>query len=301
LLQAAAQFAALWVALLAAAPAAATSLTYCSKPPALSVAEQDRLLRFGAVIKQELEASGAELALIARSGLDLERFGVRYSHAGISLKASDNTPWSVRQLYYACDESRPLIFDQGIAGFVLGTAEPALGFVSLVLLPEEQSRVLARTALDRRQALQMLNTRYSANAYPFSLQYQNCNQWVLELLALSFSGLADSGGGRAQAQAWLKDQAYVPQVFEVGWRPLMWLAELSPWLHSDDHPPADLQQARFRVSMPESIDAFVRGQLPQARRIELCHDEQQVVIREGWEALPADCRPGPGDRVVPLR
>ena len=53
--------------------------------------------------------------------MDLSRFGVRYSHSGVSLKTGDNAPWSVRQLYYACDEERPRLYDQGLAGFVFGT------------------------------------------------------------------------------------------------------------------------------------------------------------------------------------
>src|SRR5436190_12809502 len=105
---------------LAAVPwsAHASALRFCDKQAVLSAEQQDKLIRFGAIIKAELDKSGENLALIARSGLDLSRFGVRYSHAGVSLKASQNTPWSVRQLYYACDEQKPRIFDQGMAGFV---------------------------------------------------------------------------------------------------------------------------------------------------------------------------------------
>src|SRR5215470_13398506 len=78
---------------------------FCDRAAPMSAPQQARLLRFAALIKQELDASGEAVALIARSGLDLSRFGLRYSHAGVSLKAS-GTPWSVRQLYYACDEQR---------------------------------------------------------------------------------------------------------------------------------------------------------------------------------------------------
>src|SRR5689334_14990247 len=89
-------------------------------------------------------------------------------------------PWSVRQLYYACDESRPRIFDQGMSGFALGAEAPVSGHVSLVLLPEAESATLAAAALDNRLALSLLAGRYSANAYAYSTRYQNCNQWVAE-------------------------------------------------------------------------------------------------------------------------
>ena len=274
----------------------------CAGPEKLSPTDKDRLLRFGAVVKLELESSGRSLALISRSGLDLSRFATRYSHAGLSLQASDNTPWSVRQLYYACDESRPRVFDQGISGFVLGTDEPTEGYISLVFLPEDASAALERTALDKVQALQVLSGSYSANAYPFSLLYQNCNQWVMELLAVAWSGMGLHGGDNARhdAQDWLRSVGYVPSVIDVGWRPLIWLGHLLPWVHNDDHPDEDVARAFYRVSMPASIEGFVRAHTPQAIRVELCHTATRVVIHRGWEAIAAGCEAGPGDTVIAL-
>ena len=214
----------------------------CDPPDTLSAEQKDKLFRFGAIIKAELEKSGQRLALIARSGTDLSRFGVRYSHAGFSLKNSPDTPWAVRQLYYACDQKQPLIFDQGMLGFLLGMNEASLGYVSVVLLPTAEAAEVEQAALDKRQSLQMLGATYSANAYPFSLQYQNCNQWVAEVLALAQGRLNDGAPPREQAQAWLKGQGYTPSVMDVGWRPLMWAAYLVPWLHNDDHPAEDLAQ-----------------------------------------------------------
>lgn len=284
----------------AQAASPSSSSQFCDGQAELGAAAQDRLIRFGAVVKNELERSGQRLALIARSGLDLERFGQRYSHAGLSLKASQNTPWSVRQLYYACDEGRPRIFDQGMSGFVLGTSDPSIGYVSIVLLPEEAAAVLERTALDDRQALQLLGASYSANAYPFSLRYQNCNQWLAELMALAWGRPAGAAAPRAEAQQWLRQAGYTPTAIEVGWRPLMWLAAFIPWLHSDDHPAEDLAARRYRVSMPASLEGFVRDTLPGARRIELCHTEHQIVIRRGWEPLAEGCRAAAQDEVIAL-
>jgi hypothetical protein len=72
------------------------SLQFCGRASPLTARQQDRLLRVAAILKDELEASGASVALVARSGLDLQRFRVRYSHAGVSLKSSANAHWSVR-------------------------------------------------------------------------------------------------------------------------------------------------------------------------------------------------------------
>jgi hypothetical protein len=276
----------------------ASALRLCAGPDALSAADKDRLFRFGAIVKAELEQSGASLALIARSGLDLSRFGARYSHAGLTLKSSSNAPWSVRQLYYACDEERPRIYDQGMSGFVLGTDEPAVGYIALVFLPPAAAATLEATALDNRQALQVLNARYSANAYPYSLQYQNCNQWVMELLALAWAALPATIDARQDAQLWLKARGYAPSVMDVGSRLLMALGNVMPWLHSDDHPEEDLARAVYRVSMPASIEAFVRQEAPTASRVEICHNQRHVVIHRGWDDIAGGCEPGAGDTVI---
>lgn len=280
----------------------ADSLRFCDRQAELSAGQQDKLLRFGAIIKAELEKSDRSLALIARSGLDLSRFNVRYSHAGLSLKASQNTAWSVRQLYFACDEGKPRLYDQGLSGFLLGTGDRSIGYVSIVLLPPAEAAELERMALDNRHALQLLGATYSANAYAFSQRYQNCNQWVMELLAAAWGGLADDADDnrRARAQHWLKSKGYAPSVFEVGSRLLMWLGNFIPWLHSDDHPGEDIERLVFRVSMPASIEAFVRLIVPDATRMEFCHTDRHVVIRRGWEPIAEGCQPGAEDTVIAL-
>ena len=288
------------LAALGGSHAHATSLQACDPPDKLTAAQKDKIFSFGAVIKAELEKSGQRLALISRAGLDLGRFGVRYSHAGFSLKHSPDTPWAIRQLYYACDEKQPHIFDQGMLGFLLGMNEPGLGYVSVVLLPDADTAELERAALDKQQALKLLGATYSANAYPFSLQYQNCNQWVVEVLAAARGRLLEGGSPalREQAQAWLHDRGYIPSVIDVGWRPLMWATALVPWLHNDDHPAADQAQALYRVSMPAAIENFVRTQVPGAQRLEFCHTERHVVVRRGWAPIAEGCVPEADDTVI---
>jgi hypothetical protein len=295
-------------ACLALSPAAHAGLSnLCDRQAKVSAAEQDTLYRFAAIIKSELNQSGASVALVARSGLDLSRFGLRYSHSGIALARSENAPWSVRQLYYACDEGLPRVFDQGISGFLLGTDNPHIGYLSVVLLPGEQADAIERSALSKRQALQVLGSHYSANAYAFSTRYQNCNQWVMELLASAWAEAptpdgttGDPANERAAAQAWLQAQAYEPTVMAVGSWWLMQATAVIPYLHTDDHPAPDLALRQFRINMPASIEAFVQRQMPAAQRIELCHADKRVVIHRGWSLLPEGCQPGEGDTLIEL-
>ena len=133
------------LALAATAGAAqAGALPYCDAQPDLSAAQRYTLLQVAAVVRQDLQRAGTTAALVSRSGLDLKRFGQRYSPAGISLAASPAVPWSVRQLYYDCDERRARLFDQGLAGFLLGQHDARVGFVSLVMLPEAAARPMAQ-------------------------------------------------------------------------------------------------------------------------------------------------------------
>ena len=290
---------ALGLALIARASLGA-SLDFCNGPAEPTAAAQDRLIQVAALVKAELDQSGAQMALVSRSGLALQRLDQRYSHAGVSLKASDNAPWSVRQLYYACDEQRPRLFDQGMSGFVMGANDPDEGYLSIVLLPAAAAAPIERAARDDAQALKLLGDTYSANAYAFSTRYQNCNQWLAELMASAWATAADAGENRTRAQQALVQAGYAPTVLDLGWQPLVWLAGQIRWLHTDDHPADDLAAARFRVSMPASIEGFVRQQVPDARRIELCYTATQVVIRRGWTPIAAGCQPGPGDAVIAL-
>ncbi|MBK6865725.1 MAG: DUF2145 domain-containing protein [Ideonella sp.] len=274
------------------------ALQLCESPQQPDATQQDKALRLAAIVKAELAASAGGVALISRSGVDLSRFGFRHSHAGFALKASRNAPWSVRQLYYACDEARPRIFDQGLAGFLLGSDGAGPAYAAVVLLPEGAAVPLARAALDDRLALQLLAPAYSANAYPFGERYQNCNQWVAEMLAASWGG---AGATRGEAQQWLRERGYAASVFDGAEQPLLWLGSaFVPLIHADDHPAHDRMQMRYRVSMPASLEAFVRAQVPAAERVEFCRTERHVVVRRGWDPIADGCTAREGDRLIAL-
>ena len=273
---------------------------FCDRPPVQNARQQDRILRFAAVIRQELEASGEELALISRSGVDLGDIGIRFSHSGLTFRQGGDVPWSVRQLYYACDEGKPRLYDQGIAGFLFNGDEPAIGYVSILLLPPEPALALRRAALDRQRALRLLAGHYSANAYPFSTRYQNCNQWVVELMAAAWGDLAGGDDLRERAQAWLAASGYDPAPVDLDSHLLKFAAVFMPLVHLDDHPQEARHGLQFQVSLPATIETFVRERMPQARRVELCHDEHRIVIRQGWRPIAEGCREEDGDRVVAL-
>ncbi|OWQ84598.1 hypothetical protein CDN98_19055 [Roseateles terrae] len=282
------------------AAAQAQSFGLCERSQAVSAADQDLILRFTALVVRELEASGAGTALVSRAGTDLSRFGLRYSHAGMALKDNPAGAWSVRQLYYVCDESRPRLFDQGLAAFLLAGRSAGTHVVSIVTLPASAraaEQQLHDRVRDAPTALSLLSPRYSANAYAFGLTYQNCNQWIAEMMAAAWDPsfavpeLSATGYNREHAQRWLRSAGYAPTDIQVGSHGLMFIGQWIPLLHMDDHPLEDLYALRLRVSLPGALEAFLQQQVPAAQRVELCLRDRQVVVHRGWSPLGEDCRP----------
>lgn len=284
----------------AVSPALATASNICDRTQPLQASEQDRLLRFAGLVREQLNASGEDVVLISRAGLDMSLFDIRYTHAAIGWREADGR-WTIRQLYYDCENGHPHIFDQGVAGFVMGIENATVGYISIVTLPPDAAQALHRTVLDAPVALQLLATTYSANAYAFGLDYQNCNQWVAELMGVAWGELPAGDDLRAQAQLWLQRAGYAPEpvVIRPGW--LIHAAAAIPFVHVDDHPSADRKARTLRVSLPGALEDFVRHRHPGSERIEICHDGRQAMVHQGWEPVGAHCRAEDGsDRVVAL-
>ncbi|MCL9846904.1 DUF2145 domain-containing protein [Ralstonia solanacearum] len=294
------------LAILAAGTASAAGLAassaashFCDRTTPFTAGQQDRLLRFAAVVRDELERTRGSAALISRSGLDLSRFRIRYSHAAVAWR-SEAGAWTARQLYYACDEGRPRLYDQGVAGFAMGIDNPSHGYVSIVRLPTDAANTLRLATLDTPRALRLLAANYSANAYPFSTRYQNCNQWVVELLASAWGDLSEGADLRERAQHWLRQADYAPEPVDVDSPVLMFASTFVPLVHLDDHPEEDVFSMKLEISLPLTVEAFIRQRLPDSERIELCYDAKRVVVHHGWEPIADGCEPTEGDRVVSL-
>jgi hypothetical protein len=277
---------------------ASNSSVFCDQTAVLTAEEKNQLLNFSATVKNVLQKSGNDMAIISRSGIDLDRFEIRYSHAGFTLKNSANTPWAVRQLYYGCDEEKPSIYDQGLSGFLMDHDTRSIPYVSLVFMPPPMETALAKAALDKQTALNLLGALYSANAYPFSTQFQNCNQWLLEVMAFGWGHIESKGDYRADAQQWLKENKYQPTDIDVKHRYLVWASHFVPLVHNSDQPAENLDKNLYQVSMPASIESFVKAQVPQATRVELCLNKGKIVIHHGWDMIPEGCLVGEGDEVV---
>jgi hypothetical protein len=140
-------------------------------------------------------------------------------------------PGSARQLYYACDERRPRIYDQGLAGFAMGTDDPALGYLSIVRLPPQGwrcNRRFTRLAPAGRAVQRQCLRLQPALPELQSMADRNAGRRV--------GRSADGEDLRERAQAWLRKEGYAPEPVEVGSRFWMLASYFVPLLHLDDHP-----------------------------------------------------------------
>ncbi|MFG6447779.1 DUF2145 domain-containing protein [Roseateles sp. BYS180W] len=288
-------------ALLGGPGAQAASLQFCDTSTALSPAALDEVLALSVQVQAQLEARGARAAVVARDGLGLQRWGQRYSHAGVVWQDGPAGAWTVRQLYYACGEGHARLFDQGLGAFISGSRGGAVRFLRLLLLPVSAEAALHAHATDARSAHAWLHPHYSANAHAFGTRFQNCNQWLAELMAAAWGGpfpvSAEAGaaqGDRAAAQAWLQREGYTATRIHAG--PLLLAAAFSPWLHLADHPAADRASGQLQVVLPQDLMDWAAQRHPGSRQLEFCRNARELWLREDGPPLPADCQPAPDAR-----
>ena len=280
----------------AQATTSAAMAASCPAPREASAAELDALLQMTAMLMDSLQEQSPRVALIARSGLNLQALGLRYSHAGWLRPVGRGRDWVIRQLYYDCDTAQPRVFDEGLAAFVRGVASGTQPRLSVVWWPDEPTQALAQAVEDDGLALALLSPHYQAQAHAWSPHSQNCNQWLVEMLAAGLGGARN----RQAAQHWLRGQGYEGTTLQLPWVGWRWAMALLPHMGLQHHPPQNLQALRLEVSMPASIERFVQKRWPQAQRMEWCLRGREVVVRRSWVELDEACNAQADDEVRPL-
>lgn len=242
----------------AAGALAALALLLALSPPALAgraceartptFAAVSQSFRLALAIREKLDASDARLALVARVGRDMSKYGLRYSHAAFVVRDHERGPWTAVHLLNHCSSDRADLFEDGLANFFL---DDMFAYEALLLVPtpEQQERLIKALAAPRR----VFEERYNLVAYPFSTLYQNSNQWLLETLA-------DSEGDRAAAQRWLKARGYRPSTLRISTLTRLGGRMFRANVAFDDHPFDRRMAGRIDVATVESIAEFLQRQ-----------------------------------------
>lgn len=210
----------------------------------------------GQGLQAALEASGADVALVARQGQDLSRYHLKYSHAGLAFRPAPGQPWRVYELLNDCGTADSELWVDGLANFFL---DDPFTLDALVMSPPPKVAAHLKEMLADPAALRKLHqVKYNMVAYPFSTKYQNSNQWVLEVLAASEASDVRVRT-REQAQGWLKLAGYQPTEMNIG--PLTRLGGrmFKANIAFDDHPSALRFSDRINAVTVDSMQAFLQS------------------------------------------
>ena len=192
--------------LLLATTAAAHAGRPCEEKP-----QTTRQIELGLNLAQatarQLDASGAQVALLARAGQDLSKYGLQWSHLGFVYRDASQQPavWRVMHKLNHCGSDHAALYRQGLGEFFLD--RPHRHDAAFVVLRPELQQALLPLLADNTRVARLNERRYSMVAYPFATTYQQSNQWVLETLT---SAAEPEIGSRRDAQAWLQRQGYRP-------------------------------------------------------------------------------------------
>lgn len=197
-----------------------------------------------------LDASGAQVVVLARSGQDLTRYGLAWSHLGLAYR--DAGRWRVVHKLNQCGSAQAAVYRQGLGEFFLDDLhEYKAGIV--VPTPAVQARLLD-TLGDNGRVTRLNTPAYNMLAYPWSQRYQQSNQWALETLAMTQEPAATS---RERAQAWLKLQGYEPTTLRLGALTRLGARATAANIAFDDHPNEKRFTDRIETVTVDSVFAWL--------------------------------------------
>lgn len=203
--------------------------------------------------------SGARVVVLGRSGQDLGKYQLRYSHLGWAYKTPEG-PWRVMHKLNQCGTSTGAIYRQGLGEFFLDDLwrHEAVWSVPAAHLQTPLYDLLN----DSRRNLRLNERDYNMVAYAWGTRYQQSNQWAVETLALA----AEPGvTSREQAQAWLGFKGYQPSTLRLGAMTRLGASATSAHIRFDDHPNAKRFSDRIEtVTVDSVLDWLTRSGLGSA-------------------------------------
>ena len=206
-----------------------------------------------------LQASGAQVVVLARAGQDLTRYGVHYSHLGFAYLQPDaqgRSQWRVLHKLNRCGTAVSDIYRQGLGEFFMDDLwrfEAAW----VVPTPEVQSKLLALLR-DQPRAVSLHHKPYSMVSYVWGQKYQQSNQWAIETMALALARELGAGQPtRERAQAWLQLNAYQPSVLKIGALTRLGGRMTAANVAFDDHPAEKRFSDRIETVTVDSVLAWM--------------------------------------------
>jgi len=231
--------------LAAAAPAQAGRSCERKLPDTRSV---ERAMTLAEHTAQRLDASGAQVVLLARVGQDLSEYGQRYSHFGLAYRDAPGSPWRVAHKLNQCGTAQASVYRQGLGEFFL---DDLFDYEAGVVVPTPELQAALLPALrDNRRLARLHTPAYNMVAYPWAQTYQQSNQWALETLAMTQDPAI---ANRGQAQAWLRGHGYEPTTLHLSAFKRLGARMTAANVAFDDHPNAKRFTDRIETVTVDSV------------------------------------------------
>jgi hypothetical protein len=236
----------------------------CDTPQPLKAVVVERALGLAERTLNALNASNAQVVILARAGQDLSKYGLKYSHLALAYRQTDAqgaSVWRVLHKLNQCGTALSAIYRQGLGDFFMDDLwryEAAW----VVPTPEVQAKLLALLK-DEPRALQLHHTPYNMVSYVWGQKYQQSNQWAIETLAAAMSPGSASGGSdgtfnRTQAQSWLQAKGYQPTVLKIGALSRLGGRAGSANIAFDDHPNDKRFSDRIETVTVDSVFSWLQ-------------------------------------------
>ena len=242
----------LLAALCLAAPAALAG--HPCGPPQNDAASVIKGLDLAEKTWHALDASGAQVALIARAGQDISRYGLVYSHMALVWRDHPEGRWLVVHELNTCGTASSALYNEGLGNFFL---DDMYLYQTEIIVPAPALQARLARLLASPTAQRLHEDHYNMVSYVFSTQYQNSNQWVLEMLA------AASAAPGAIENNFEPITLDIPATTRLGAR--MFSANVA----FDDHPFGRRMAGQIDTVTVDSVFRFVQRRDPAVQHIVL--------------------------------
>ncbi|XHS79508.1 DUF2145 domain-containing protein [Burkholderiaceae bacterium UC74_6] len=232
--------------LLLALHLAANAGQTCVEEPA-TIADIERGMAMAQATAARLDASGADVVLLARAGQNLQNYGLRWSHMGFAYRSAEG-PWRVLHKLNPCGTDRGFIYRQGLGEFFMD--KPWRYEAAYIVLKPEIQQALLPLLRSNGRVLSMDEPHYSMVAYAWAQRFQQSNQWVVETLAM---GASNEVWSRATAQDWLRGHGYQPQVLYISALTRLGAETTRANVSFNDHPSGERFAGRIATTTVDSV------------------------------------------------
>ena len=240
------------MALIWIATATANASAECKVVPH-SFSELQNAVYAGSGLRDALEESGAEVALVGRIGSDQSKRGIRFTHAGLAWRNHEAGRWHFTHLLNHCGSDRSELFDDGPVDFFL---ERPFSYTAQIIIPVPALQKALVQRLEEHEGGALHEPLYSAIAHPFRTRYQNSNQWILELIAVALDPGAPPS--REHAQLILRDMNYQPERVRLGFFERVGTHRMGN-VTLDDHSRRERRQGGFAYVSVNSLVRFLEA------------------------------------------